>query len=116
MLLLIFICTGHDVKTFDHLMMHLQRPGAIFDVDNANGHRSIESQIFAIFMTNLALINQNDQNVKRSSFSITKTIGIVINGNELGHLMPSQLLKVEKLFVQVFKVSESHCEISCTNR
>lgn len=95
------------MQTFGHFMEHSLRPGAIFDANGTDGHRRIEHKVFALLMQHLAPINRKHsfRTDKRTSFVLTKTIGIVLNGNALGALSPSGLLQVEALLIQAFEVS-----------
>lgn len=91
-------------------MKHLQRPGAIFGSKIVDEYLESEPHVFALFMQRAATINRENpmQNNKRTSFNLSKTIGIIINGEPLGDLRPSQLLKIEKILVKSIKVSDCH--------
>lgn len=89
-----FLFVGNDVKTFDQLT------NSLFDANH------LKIQAFELLMKHLAPIDREYplRNVKRTSFILTKTIGVVINGHRLGNLLPSQLLRAEIILVKAFKV------------
>lgn len=96
------------VDTFAQFMEHLQQPGGIFDRNNTDGYQHLQLSVFKLLMEVFSSINRKypfrSTGSARRSFVLTHSIGVIINGSSLGNLHPSQLLKVEKLFVKAFKV------------
>lgn len=99
---------GPEEGTFDGLFDRLLRPGADFDMFGAQRHRRMEYQVFASIMRSMAPIAREHPYRRDNlpSFILTKTIGVILNGDALGALLPSQLLPVENLLRSAFEVSE----------
>lgn len=94
------------VRTFDEFMQHLQQPIGIFDVNHVNEYCQSMPRVFEMLMRMLAPIHRKypSRHGERTSFILTKTIGIVFNGHLMPILPPSHLLKIEKVLFKAFKV------------
>lgn len=95
------------MHTFPQLLQYLLQSSAVFNLHSTVGHRPIEHEVFALLMRHLALVNRQHsfRTDVRTSFVLTRTIGVILNGGSLGEQLPSRLLKVEKLLVKAIEVS-----------
>lgn len=100
---------GTDGKTFKQFINDLQHPDKLINSNNPAGYSQIEIQVFGMLIQHLAPIRREFRDVKRTSFVLTKTIGVVLNGNLFDGVPPSRMLKTEKFLFYAFNV----CEILC---
>lgn len=68
---------------------------------------AIEGKVFTKMMEHLAPINRTypHRSDELTSFILTRTIGVMVNGGSLGVQLPSRMLKAEQVLAKAFEVS-----------
>lgn len=105
------------METYQQFIEYLERPNGIFDANDTHKYGQMQQRVFVLLMhiiTQVNILFPFGSDERTTSFVLTKTIGVVSNGEAIDYLQPSQMLKIEKFFYKLLKVSRNgHCNNMC---